>query len=340
MSVPSKKPRKVTVLGDGGWGTALAVLLHDNGHTVTLWGNFPDYVEHLKRTRCNSKFLPDIRLPDEIDITASADEALDEAEMAVAAVPVVYLRSVMEKVKPAFSRGIPIVSVAKGIENDTLLTARLVIRDVLGEVKVGVLSGPSHCEEVARGLPTTVVAASEDLDYAEEIQMTFMTERFRVYTNEDVVGVELGGALKNVIAIASGICEGLGFGDNSKAALISRGLAEMSRLGVAMGARASTFAGLSGLGDLITTCISPYGRNRAVGLAIGKGKRLDEILRSMSQVAEGVWTAKSACALAERHGVEMPITREVFRILFENKDPRRAVSDLMTREPRRELDSY
>jgi len=223
------------------------------------------------------------------------------------------------------------VSVAKGIENRTLLRPSQIVSDVLGRAPVAALSGPSHAEEVARGLPTTVAVASRNAELARRVQRLFMTDRFRVYTNNDLVGVELGGAVKNIIAIAAGICDGLGLGDNAKAALLTRGLAEMIRLGVAMGARRETFAGLAGMGDLITTCMSPYGRNRAVGVQLGQGRKLKEILAGMEQVAEGVRTTRSVRALARRRGVEMPITEQCYRVLFRGKDPTRAVSDLMRR---------
>ncbi|MEW6357653.1 MAG: NAD(P)H-dependent glycerol-3-phosphate dehydrogenase [Planctomycetota bacterium] len=323
--------KHITVLGDGGWGTALAILLTKKGNRVTLWGNFPDYVERLRTTRENEKFLPGIRLPKELTLTASIEDALRDVALAVAAVPVIYLRATMEKIAPRYPKAVPIVSVAKGIENESLLLASQVIAGVIGGVPIATLLGPSHAEEVARGLPTSVVASSADMALAEVVQATFMTDRFRVYTNPDTLGAELGAALKNVIAIASGICDGLGFGDNAKAALITRGLAEIARLGVAMGADPRTFAGLTGLGDLITTCVSPYGRNHAVGQAIGKGKTLKQVLDGMEQVAEGIWTTKSACALARRRGVEMPIAEQVHEVLFRDKPPLQAVSDLMLR---------
>jgi glycerol-3-phosphate dehydrogenase (NAD(P)+) len=237
-----------------------------------------------------------------------------------------------------YTSNVPVVSIAKGIETETLMRASEVIADCLKAQKIAVLSGPSHAEEVARNLPTTVVASARDMSLARDVQQTFLTQRFRVYTNPDMLGVELGAALKNIIAIAAGILDGLGLGDNAKSALITRGLAEITRLGVAMGADARTFAGLTGLGDLITTCISPHGRNRAVGIAIGRGNRLKEILASMEMVAEGIMTTKSACALAKRHNVEMPITAEVYKVLFEDKDPRQALADLMMRQPKPELE--
>jgi glycerol-3-phosphate dehydrogenase (NAD(P)+) len=322
---------RITVVGDGGWGTALALLLDGKGHRVRLWGAFPDYIETTRRTRENAKFLPGVRLPESLELASDLAEAVEAAEVLVAAVPTPFLRQVLRRLAPCYAPGTPVVSVAKGIENRTLERPSQIVQSVLGRVPVVALSGPSHAEEVARGLPTTVAAASRDPGLASHIQGLFMTDRFRVYTNRDVVGVELGGSIKNVIAIAAGICDGLGLGDNAKAALLTRGLAEMTRLGVAMGARRETFAGLAGIGDLITTCMSPYGRNRAVGIQIGQGRKLADILAGMEQVAEGVRTTKSVRALARRHGAEMPITEECYRVLFRGKSPGRAVHDLMRR---------
>jgi len=336
---PSSTRKVISVLGDGGWGTALAIVLHNKGHKVTLWSAFADYAATLKAKRENVKFLPGVALPPGLEVTADVRAAVADAEMLVAAVPTPYLRSVMKKLAECYVRGTPIVDVAKGIEAETMMRGSEVIRDVLGaDVPVAHLSGPSHAQEVARGLPTTVVAASSDLALARLVQQAFMTERLRVYTNPDATGVELGGALKNVIAIAGGICDGLGFGSNSKAALITRGLAEIARLGVAMGAKRETFAGLTGLGDLITTCVSPLGRNRYVGEQIGKGRKLREVLATMEQVAEGVLTTKAVCALADKYRVDMPITRQIHRVLFEDRDPLQAVAELMMRSPKAELE--
>ncbi|MHC4481045.1 MAG: NAD(P)H-dependent glycerol-3-phosphate dehydrogenase, partial [Planctomycetota bacterium] len=261
------------------------------------------------------------------------------SEAVVLATPTLYLRRVCERLAPLLAPGHLLINVAKGIEEQSHLLGSEVIEDVCGEgLLLAGLYGPSHAEEAARGLPTPVVATGRDPGLAERVQRLFMGPRFRVYTNTDVVGVELGAALKNVIAIAAGICDGLGFGDNAKSALLTRGVAEMARLGVAMGARAETFAGLSGLGDLITTCVSPFGRNRAVGVRIARGEDLPEIVASMDQVAEGVRTTRSACALAEQHGVAMPISRAVHAVLFEGRDALAAATELMEREPRPERD--
>ena len=329
--------QRVTVIGDGGWGTALALVLAGKGHAVRMWGAFPDYVDEMRRQRENVKFLKGIPLPEELELCSDLAEAVSGADVLVAAVPTQFMRRVLRRLVRCDERGTPIVSVAKGIENRTLLRPTQIIADVVGRVPLAALSGPSHAEEVARGLPTTVAVASRRAELARRVQQLFMTERFRVYTNTDIVGVELGGAVKNVIAIAAGICDGIGLGDNAKAALLTRGLAEMTRLGLALKARRETFAGLAGMGDLITTCTSPFGRNRSVGMQIGQGRTLKQILADMEQVAEGVRTTQSVRALARRHGVDVPITEQCYRVLFRGKDPLRAVSDLMQRGAKDEL---
>ncbi len=330
--------KKIAVIGNGGWGTTLAILLHKKGYEVTLWGADSSYVEYLKEKKENIKFLKGIPIPSGICITSDVSSNLRDTQLVVSATPTPYLRSVLTKFKDIFAHEVPIVSVTKGIENETLMTPSEIIANVLGKQPTSLLLGPSHAEEVARGLPTTIVASSKDVNLARVVQGVFTTDRFRVYTNPDMTGVELGAAMKNVIAIAAGICDGLKFGDNSKAALISRGLVEISRLGIAMGAQRSTFSGLTGLGDLITTCISPYGRNRRVGEQIGKGKKLQEILEEMEQIAEGVWTTKSVVALSRKFNVEMPITNEIYAVLFANKNPLEAVSNLMMRAPKSEME--
>lgn len=330
--------KKIAIIGNGGWGTTLAILLHKKGYEVTLWGADASYVAYLNEKKENVKFLKGISIPEGINITSEISNKLMESQLIVSATPTPYLRSVLVKFKDIFVHGIPIVSVTKGIENDTLMRPSEVIADVLGMQPISLLLGPSHAEEVARGLPTTIVASSKDSNLARVVQEVFTTDRFRVYTNPDTIGAELGAAMKNVIAIAAGICDGLKFGDNSKAALISRGLVEISRLGIAMGAQRSTFSGLTGLGDLITTCISPYGRNRWVGEQIGKGKKLQEILEKMEQIAEGVWTTKSVLALSHKFKVEMPITKEIYNVLFAGKNPLEAVSNLMMRAPKSEME--
>ena len=330
---------RITLLGDGGWGTALACLLVENGHQVALWGAFPEATAEMRRAKENVKFLPGTRLPDSLELTNDLPAAVRPADLVVFSTPVVYLRSVAEKAAPAVRAGAArIVNVAKGIEHETLLRGSEIIAKALGgEREVGILVGPSHAEEVARKLPTTVVAAAHDPALALEIQRVFMCDRFRVYTSDDPIGAEIGAAVKNVIAIAAGICDGLGFGDNTKSALLTRGLAEIARLGEALGARRETFMGLSGLGDLITTCVSPYGRNLRVGRGIGAGKSLDQVLQELApMVPEGVWSTRSVCRLAERCGVEMPIARAVESVLFENKPALQAAQELMTRDPKPE----
>lgn len=330
------KQKKISILGTGGWGTVLSILLHNKGFKVSLWGATPDYVKFLKKNRENTKYLQGIKIPSDLSITSNIDDAQSKANIIVVAIPTPYVRKIIKTLKNHYISGTPIVSLTKGIENETLMRGSEILRDVLGEQPIALLLGPSHAEEVARKLPTTIVAASEDMKLANEIQNIFMTNRFRVYTNSDVIGVELGASVKNVIAIAAGICDGLNFGNNSKAALITRGLAEIIRLGVAMGGQRNTFSGLTGLGDLITTCVSQYGRNRLVGEQIAKGKKLSQLLKEMDQVAEGILTTKSVCKLAEKYNVEMPITNEIYNVLFEDKDPLKAVNELMVRNPKSE----
>ncbi|MFA5356033.1 MAG: NAD(P)H-dependent glycerol-3-phosphate dehydrogenase [Candidatus Omnitrophota bacterium] len=327
----------VSILGDGGWGTTLAILLYQKGFDVTLWGAFKDYASYLDKKRINIRFLPRVRIPKGIKITPELEEAVCAKELIILAVPSQYLRGVLKKVRRMGQAGKAVyLSAAKGIEIGSLQRVSEVMRDELGGVKLAVLSGPTIAHEVARGVPTTAVIASRDKNLRKRLQGMLMTERFRVYTNPDLIGVELGGSLKNIIAIACGISDGLGFGANTKAAILSRGLAEISRLGRAMGANVKTFSGISGLGDLVTTCISPYSRNRSVGEQIGKGKTMKEIMAHMQMVAEGVPTARSAYALSMKYKVDMPITREVYAVLYRNKSPRRAVRDLMTREKKEE----
>jgi glycerol-3-phosphate dehydrogenase (NAD(P)+) len=330
------KGAKIAVIGDGGWGTTLAILLHHKGYKVWLWGPFADYLTTLAKKRENSKFLPGIEIPQDIFFSAEIRDVIYQAALIVLAIPSHFLRAVLNKIKGEDLSGAIVLSAVKGIENETLMRMSEVIADILDKQKITVLSGPTISYEVARGVPTTCVVSSEDQGVAEKVQDVFMGERFRVYTSTDVVGVELGGALKNVIAIACGISDGLGFGSNTKAALLTRGLVEMARLGVAMGAKYETFAGLSGLGDLVATCVSSHGRNRWVGEQIGRGKKLKDILAKMDMVAEGVNTTQSALKLAEKYNVEAPITMQVFQVLYKNKDPRQAVRELMLREKKPE----
>lgn len=330
------RDKNISVIGDGGWGTTLAILLSQKGFKVTLWSAFPEYAKVLKSKRINAKFLPGIQIPADIDITPSLDEAIDGKELIVLAVPSQYMRGVLAKLKAHEISDKIFVSVTKGIENKTLKRMSEVVHEILGEVSLAVLSGPTIAHEVALKVPTTIVSSSEDLELAKTVQDIFMTDYFRVYTSTDVIGTELGGSLKNVIAIAAGISDGLKFGTNAKAALLTRGLVEMVRLGVAMGAKKETFYGLSGLGDLATTCISPYSRNRHFGEEIGKGKTLKEAVKETEMIVEGVATTKSAHELAKKHKIEMPITDEIYKVIYENKPPKKAVYDLMTRSPKAE----
>ena len=329
----------VAVIGTGGWGTALAVLLHGNGHRVTLWGRLKEEVEPIVAAGENEAFLPGVKIPRQIGLTLDAKLALRAAELVTVAVPSHGMRPICEKLREFLPPGVPLVSVAKGIEIETGARMSEVMTEVLRTDRIVVLSGPSHAEEAARGVPTAVVVASRQAQLAADVQRAFMSDRFRIYTHDDVVGVELGGALKNVIAIAAGVCDGIGFGDNTKAALCTRGLAEMTRLGVALGARRETFFGLSGVGDLIVTAFSRHSRNRGFGERLGRGETAREVAASTQMIAEGVKTADAAWQLARRHGVDVPITREVYAILYEGKPPKQAVRDLMTREAKPEFGS-
>lgn len=329
----------ISVLGGGSWGVTLTRLLDEKGHKVRLWELYPEVVSELITRREHSKVLPGIKIPEHILITGDEKEVIDNATHLLICVPSHGVRDTLKKMTPYIKEGTLVINAAKGIEVDTLMRMSEVIKDVLGDrVKVGTLSGPSHAEEVSKRMPTTVVAASEDKNTAEEIQKVFMLDYFRVYTNTDITGVELGGALKNIIAIATGGIDGMGFGDNTKGALLTRGLAEMTRLGVAMGAKPLTFAGLSGLGDLITTCVSRYSRNRYVGEMLGRGMRLPDILATMTMVAEGVKTTLSAYKLSQKYGIEMPVSEQVYKALYEDKPARQVIYDLMTRSAKSEIE--
>lgn len=330
---------KVSVIGAGGWGTTLSILLHYNGHNVTLWEYDKKNTKHMLKQRENETYLPGIKIPEELHITSDLLEASYDKNMIILAVPSQFLRSVVKEIKPYNIKDTILVSVSKGIENNSLKTMSQMLQEVFDEIspsQVGVLSGPSHAEEVSRRIPTAVVCACEDKNTAKTIQSTFMTSYFRVYTTTDILGVELGGAFKNVIAIGAGIIDGAKFGDNTKAAIMTRGVAEISRLGIAMGARPETFSGLSGMGDLIVTCMSRHSRNRFVGEKIGEGKKLKDILKHMSAIAEGVETSRSASQLALKYNIETPITSEVYKMLFEEKDPIKSTNDLMTRDMKEE----
>lgn len=330
---------KISVLGAGGWGTTLAVLLHYNGHKVTLREYKRSYAKYLQKNRINKKYLPGIKIPSEVKIIHDLEEAVYNQNMIVLAVPSQFLRGFIREAKLSSLKNSILVNVAKGIENKSLMTMSQLLKDEfpdLDDQQIGVLSGPSHAEEVSKRIPTAVVAASQNVETSKSIQSAFITSYFRVYASTDIRGVELGGAFKNIIAIGAGIVDGAKFGDNTKAAIMTRGIAEISRLGISMGASPETFAGLSGMGDLIVTCMSRHSRNRFVGEQIGAGKKLKDVLKKMDMIAEGVETSRSASQLSKKLDVETPITDEVYKILFEDKDPVKATTDLMTRDMKME----
>ena len=331
--------------------TVCSILLTQGGHGVTMWGAMEASIERLQQNREQPRLLPGARIPPTVLLTARDTECFRDATMILSAIPTQYMRGVWKRLLPHIPKNVPIISVAKGIEMDTLMRPTQIIADVLSGERTAdsfetrglkcdwnlcALSGPNIAAELAKYLPGTAVAATEDQQIAKRVQETFATEWFRVYTNTDKIGVELAGATKNVIALAAGMLDGLAAGNNSKAALVTRGLVEITRLGVAMGAKESTFQGLAGLGDLMTTCVSPEGRNRAVGEQIGKGRKLADVLAKMESVAEGVPTTKAVVELSRKYNVEMPITQAVYEILFNGKDPIHALTDLMTRDPKAE----
>lgn len=325
----------IGIIGAGSWGIALSYLLHNNGHQVTVWSALPQEVEELREKRVH-RTLPDLTLSEDMVFTGDLEAAMDQKDLLVTAVPSVYVRETAKKMRRFLREGQIVVNVAKGIEESTLMTLSQILEEELPGANVAVLSGPSHAEEVSRSLPTTCVAGAADKKTAEYIQSLFMSEVFRVYTSPDVLGIELGGALKNVIALAAGIADGLGYGDNTKAALITRGIAEIARLGMAMGGKLETFCGLSGIGDLIVTCASMHSRNRRAGILIGKGYSMEEAMKEVKMVVEGVYSAKAALALARKYYMTMPIIEQVNQVLFEGKKASDAVWELMLRDPREE----
>ena len=325
----------VTVLGAGSWGTTLALILHSNVHKVLLWSYEQRIVDMVNKTGENKDFLPGVPVPADIELTSDLESAVRKPEVIIIAVPTQYIRSVMNQVKSRKLRNTLFINVAKGIENESLMRVSEILLDVVPSLnleRIVTLSGPSFAHEVSRQMPTAVVAASVSRDAARQAQSLFITPYFRIYSSDDIKGVELAGALKNVIAIGAGIADGAGFGDNTKAAIMTRATAEISRLGKLIGARQETFAGLSGIGDLIATCVSRHSRNRYVGEEIGKGRNIRDILKEMVMVAEGVPTTKSVHDLAERFKMELPISGQVYQVLFEYKDPIIATADLMTRD--------
>ena len=326
----------VGIIGAGSWGTALSVLLHENGHSVTVWSIDESEVKMLDEKREHLLKLPGVKLPDDMVFTGDMERAVQGKDFLVLAVPSVYTRGTARSMKPYVADGQIIVDVAKGIEESTLKTLSQQIGEEIPQADVAVLSGPSHAEEVGRKLPTTCVIGAKTRKTAEYLQSMFISKVFRVYTSPDILGIELGGSLKNVIALAAGIADGLGYGDNTKAALITRGIAEIARLGVKMGGKIESFVGLTGIGDLIVTCASVHSRNRKAGYLIGQGKSMKEAMDEVKMVVEGVYSAKAAAKLAEQYNVSMPIVEEVNAVLFDGKDPAQAVDDLMQRESKSE----
>ena len=334
------KMSRVAVIGAGSWGTALSIVLHNNGHEVTVWSIVEDEIKMLEESHEHLDKLPGVKLPQDMIFTTDLKAACENKEVLVLAVPSPFTRSTSRMMRDHVADGQLIVSVAKGVEEDTLMTLSQVIKQEIPQCRVAVLCGPSHAEEVGRCIPTTCVAGAADKDTAKYVQNIFMNENFRVYTSSDVLGMELGAALKNVVALAAGIADGLGYGDNTKAALITRGIAEIGRLGVKMGGKLETFGGLTGIGDLIVTCASMHSRNRRAGILIGQGKTMDEAMAEVKMVVEGVYSAKAAKALGEKYGVDLPIIDQVNMILFENKPAAEAVKDLMLRDRRDENGSF
>lgn len=328
---------KIGVIGAGSWGTALAWLLTNNGHEVTLWSHREEDARLLQKERENKSKLPGVIFQENLQVTGDLKSAVEDKEVLVLAVPSPAVRSTSQKMKSYIRKNQLIVNVAKGVEAESLLTMSQMIEQVIPQANVAVLSGPSHAEEVGKGLPTTCVIGAKEKQTAEYLQEIFMSSVFRVYTSPDILGIELGAALKNVIALAAGVADGMGYGDNTKAALITRGIAEISRLGIAMGARAETFFGLSGIGDLIVTCASVHSRNRKAGYLMGKGYTMQEAMDEVKMVVEGVHSAKAALSLSEKYNVEMPIIMEVNKVLFENKKAADAVNELMLRMKKDEI---
>lgn len=327
---------KVAVIGAGSWGIALSVLLTNNGHQVTVWSAIEEEIQLLNEKREHVDKLPGVRLDDSMTFTTDLEESIVGKDLVVLAVPSPYVRSTAKRMKVYISDKQIIVNVAKGIEENTLMTMSAIIEDEIPQSTVAVLSGPSHAEEVGRGTPTTIVVGAKTKKVALEVQSIFMCDVFRVYTSSDVQGIELGAALKNVVALAAGIADGLGYGDNTKAALITRGITEIGRLGIAMGSRFETFAGLSGIGDLIVTCASKHSRNRRAGMLMGQGYTMEEAMKEVNMVVEGVYSTKAAIGLAKKYQVSVPIIEQVHAVLFENKSADEAVKDLMFRDARTE----
>lgn len=330
---------RVSILGGGSWGIALAVLLHKNGHEITVWSALETEIEMLKEKH-EHKMLPGVRLSEDTVFTTDDREAVEGQDLLVMAVASSFTRRTAHRLSALVAPGQKILNVAKGIEEHTLMTLSEIIEQEIPQADVAVMSGPSHAEEVGRGIPTTIVVGAKSKETAEYIQNLFMNEAFRVYISPDILGMELGGALKNVVALAAGIADGLGYGDNTKAALITRGLAEIARLGMAMGGKFETFCGLTGIGDLIVTCASMHSRNRRAGILIGQGKTCDEAMAEVQMVVEGVYSAKAAMELAEKYQVQLPIIEQVNKVLFENKSAAQAMKELMLRDKKLEVPDF
>jgi glycerol-3-phosphate dehydrogenase (NAD(P)+) len=328
----------IGVVGGGSWGTALAILLSKKGYNIDLWIRNEEQCKEINNSRENIKYLPGVVIPNNVFVTSNLVQVLDNKDLIVLAVPSYAVRETLISAKEHIKKDQIVVNVAKGIENDTLLRVSQIVHEIIPQGKYGILSGPSHAEEVARDVPTTVVAASEEKKVARYIQDVFMTPKFRVYTNPDVIGVELGGSLKNVIALGAGISDGLGYGDNTKAALMTRGITEMARLGEKMGANKLTFTGLSGFGDLIVTCTSMHSRNRRAGILIGEGKSIDEAIKAIGMAVEGIKTTKSAYQLSQKYNSSMPIVKEIYEVLYEGKDVKNSVINLMLRDKKHEME--
>lgn len=327
---------KISILGGGSWGIAIAVLLYKNGHEITVWSALEDEIKMLQEKH-EHKMLPDVKLPEDMIFTADDKEAVEGRDLLVMAVASAYTRTTAHRISSLVARDQKILNVAKGIEEHTLMTLSEIIEQEIPQADVAVMSGPSHAEEVGRGIPTTIVVGARSRATAEYIQNLFMNEVFRVYISPDVLGMELGGSLKNVVALAAGIADGLGYGDNTKAALITRGIAEIARLGIAMGGRFETFCGLTGIGDLIVTCASMHSRNRRAGILIGQGRSCEAAMAEVQMVVEGVYSAKAAMELAEKYQIQMPIIEQVNKVLFEGKSAAQAVKELMLRDRKEEV---
>ena len=332
--------RKIAVLGAGSWGTALAVTLSAKGHKVRMWDIDTAHADSMREKRENIKYLPDVKFNDNLCIAHDVEEAMHGADIVLFSAPAQHFRSALDTAIPYLKKEMVMVNVAKGIEQKSLMRMSEIAFDKVPDARYVVISGPSHAEEVGRFMPTTVVAASKNRELSEYIQDEFMTDRFRIYTGSDIVGVELGGALKNIIALGAGISDGMGFGDNAKAAMMTRGIKEMARLGVKLGGQAETFSGLSGIGDVIVTCTSVHSRNRRCGIMIGEGVKPSEATKRVGMVVEGMYTTEAAYELAQKNNVEMPLTEQIYRVINEEIDPRDAVATLMTRQKKHEMELY